>query len=84
MHHPTSLPRIAGFVSIFIGVITAAFAFITHSANASIYLGGAGIFACLITLVIARKNIDELQMAIAGLFLSIVACAVGVWQHYNL
>jgi hypothetical protein len=84
MHHPTSLPKIAGFASIFIGVVTAAFAFISKSAEAAIYFGAAGIFACLVSLVIARKNIDELQMAVAGLFLSIVAAGIGVWQLYNL
>ncbi|RPD38455.1 hypothetical protein [Chitinophaga barathri] len=83
MHHPTSLPKIAGFASIFIGVITAAFAFISKSAEAAIYLGAAGVLACLVSLVIARKNIDELQMAVAGLFLSIVATGIGVWQLYN-
>ncbi|MGX5818104.1 hypothetical protein ACWKWU_07910 [Chitinophaga lutea] len=84
MHHPTSLPRIAGFAAIFIGVLTAAFSFVSKSTEAAIYFGAAGIVICVVSLLIARKNIDELQMTVAGLFLSIVAMAVGFWQHYNM
>ncbi len=80
MDHPTSLPKIAGFASIFLGVVTAAFAFISKSPEAAIYLGAAGIVLCVVSSIIARKNIDELQMAVAGLFLSIVATGIGVWQ----
>lgn len=83
-HHPTSLPKIAGFASIFIGVLAAGFAFISKSSEVSIYLGAAAVLCSLVTIVIARKNIDDLQMAVAGLFLSIVATAIGVWQTYNL
>ncbi|MGE7773239.1 hypothetical protein ACQKLP_00860 [Chitinophaga sp. NPDC101104] len=84
MHHPTSLPKIAGFASIFIGVVAAAFAFITKSPEASVYMGSAGVALCVVSAVIARKNIDELQMTVAGLFLAIVATAIGIWQMYNL
>ncbi|WP_298709565.1 hypothetical protein [Chitinophaga sp.] len=84
MHHPTSLPKIAGFASIFFGVVTAAFAFISKSPEPAVYMGAAGVILCLVSSVIARKNIDELQMAVAGLFLSIVATGIGVWQMYNL
>jgi hypothetical protein len=84
MHHPTSMPKIAGFASIFVGVVTAAFSFISKSAEAAIYLGSAGVVVCLVSLIIARKSIDELQMAVAGLFLAIVATAIGFWQQYNL
>lgn len=84
MSHSTSMPKIAGFTSIFVGVVTAAFAFISKSAEAAIYLGAAGVFVCIVSLVIARKSIDELQMAVAGLFLAIVATGIGVWQQYNL
>lgn len=83
MPHTTSLPKIAGYISIFIGVLSAAFSFVTNSPEAAMYLGGGAVIACLISGVIARKNIDELQMAVAGLFLSIVGCAVGAWQVYN-
>ncbi len=84
MHHPTSLPKIAGFASIFIGVVTAAFSFISKSSEAAIYIGAAGVMLCVASIIIARKNIDELQMAIAGLFLSVVATGIGIWQMYNL
>lgn len=80
MHHPTSLPKIAGFASIFFGVVTAAFAFISKSPESAIYTGAAGVVLCLVSAIIARKNIDELQMAVAGLFLSIVATGIGIWQ----
>ncbi len=83
-HHPTSLPKIAGFASIFIGVIAAAFSFVSKSPEATIYIGAAAAFGCVVSLIIARKSIDEMQMAVAGLFLSIVACAVGLWHVYNL
>lgn len=83
MPQTTSLPKIAGYTAIFIGVLSAAFAFITSSPEAAMYLGAGAVTACLISGVIARKNIDELQMSVAGLFLSIVGCAVGAWQVYN-
>lgn len=84
MSHSTSMPKIAGFTSIFVGVVTAAFAFISKSAEAAIYLGAAGVVICVVSLIIARKSIDELQMAVAGLFLAIVATGTGFWQQYNL
>lgn len=84
MQHTTSVPKIAGFISLIIGVVAAAFAFISDSGEAKIFMGAASIFASLVSIVFARKTTEDLQMSVAGLFLSIVACVVGLWQYYNL
>ncbi|WP_295126090.1 hypothetical protein [uncultured Chitinophaga sp.] len=84
MQHTISTPKIAGFISLIIGIVTAAFAFISDSTEAKILMGAASIFASLVSIVFARKTTENLQMAVAGLFLSLVACVVGLWQYYNL
>ncbi|UYQ92772.1 hypothetical protein MKQ68_22080 [Chitinophaga horti] len=84
MQHTTSVPRIAGFISLVIGIVTVAFAFISEATEAKILLGAASIVAALVSIVFARKTTEDLQMSVAGLFFSLVACLIGLWQYYNL
>ncbi|MCK7558590.1 hypothetical protein MKQ70_27775 [Chitinophaga sedimenti] len=84
MQHTTSVPKIAGFISLIVGIVTVAFAFISEAAEAKILLGAASLCAALVSIVFARKTTEDLQMAVAGLFFSLVACCIGLWQYYNL
>ncbi len=37
----------------------------------------------IVSLIMGRKSIDDMQMATAGNFMAIVACLMGIWHLYN-
>ncbi|MEC5147924.1 hypothetical protein [Chitinophaga sp. 212800010-3] len=83
MQHSTTLTKTACISALVIGVLSAAFAFATHTPAYAVTAGAVSIIIGLVSLFIGRKNIDDMQMAAAGIFMSVVACLVGLWQMYN-
>ncbi len=78
MAHITSLPKIMGISALSIGFLSMVAAYLLMGAN-SLFTLPLGIFALCLSIVtgfINRKHITELQMSVAGLMFSIVACLV--------
>ncbi|MGN7822342.1 hypothetical protein ACTJJB_19575 [Chitinophaga sp. 22536] len=83
MQHSTALTKTACIAALVIGVLSAAFAFATKTPTYAVASGAAAGIVGLISLYIGRKNIDDMQLAAAGIFMAVVACLVGLWQMYN-
>ncbi|WP_291908684.1 hypothetical protein [Chitinophaga sp. CB10] len=83
MQHSTTLTKTACISSLIIGVMSAAFAFITKTPANAVVLGAAAIVLGFVSLYIGRKNIQDMQLATAGIFMAVVGCLVGLWQIYN-
>lgn len=82
--HTTSTPtKIACFVSMFAGIFAAVYAFVSRNPNTALVLGIAAIILGGLSVIKAHKNIDDTQVATAGIFMAVVACAVALWQMYN-
>ncbi|MBO9728902.1 MAG: hypothetical protein J7623_09720 [Chitinophaga sp.] len=81
--HSTALTKTACVSALIIGVLSAAFAFTTKTPSYAVTAGSVAIVLGLISLFIGRKNIDDMQLAAAGIFMAVVACLVGLWQLYN-
>jgi FtsH-binding integral membrane protein len=82
--HTTSTPtKIACFVSMFAGIFAAVYAFIARNPTTALVLGIAAIVLGGLSVLKAHKNIDDTQVATAGIFMAVVACAVALWQMYN-
>jgi membrane-bound ClpP family serine protease len=83
MQQQTTLARIACIASLCIGVLSAIFSFAAKSAAAITVFGGLALGIGIISLIMGRKNIDDMQMATAGIIMAIVACLMGIWHMYN-
>lgn len=83
MQSHISTSKVACIVSLIAGILAAIFAFATKTPQYSVMLGGAAAFVGIISLVLARKSTDDMQLATAGLFMAIVSCIVGLWQLYH-
>ncbi|PSL49424.1 hypothetical protein CLV51_101756 [Chitinophaga niastensis] len=83
MQHSTALTKTACISALIIGVLSAAFAFSTKTPSYAVTAGAIGALIGLTSLYIGRKNIDDMQLAAAGVFMAVVACLVGLWQIYN-
>ncbi|GEP92962.1 hypothetical protein SAMN05660909_04924 [Chitinophaga terrae (ex Kim and Jung 2007)] len=83
MQHSTTLTKTACFLALFIGILAAAFAFVTKTPSYAVAAGAVAAVIGLISLFLGRKNIDDMQLAAAGIFMAVVACLVGLWQIYN-
>ncbi len=82
--HTTSTPtKIACFVSMFAGIFAAVYAFVARNPGTALVLGIAAIVLGGLSVIKAHKNIDDTQVATAGIFMAVVACAVALWQMYN-
>ncbi|PWV54008.1 hypothetical protein [Chitinophaga sp. S165] len=82
--HTTSTPtKIACFVSMFAGIFAAVYAFVARNPTTALVLGIAAIVVGGLSVIKAHKNIDDTQVATAGIFMAVVACAVALWQMYN-
>jgi drug/metabolite transporter (DMT)-like permease len=82
--HTTSTPtKIACFVSMFAGIFAAVYAFVSRNPSTALVLGIAAIILGGLSVLKAHKNIDDTQVATAGIFMAVVACAVALWQMYN-
>lgn len=82
--HTTSTPtKIACFVSMFAGIFSAVYAFVARNPGTALVFGVAAIIIGGLSIVKAHKNIDDTQVATAGVFMAVVACAVALWQMYN-
>ena len=82
--HTTSTPtKIACFVSMFAGIFAAVYAFVSRNPRTALILGIAAIIVGGLTVVKAHKNIDDTQVATAGIFMAVVACAVALWLMYH-
>jgi len=82
--HTTSTPtKIACFVSMFAGIFAAVYAFVAKNPSTALVFGIAAIIIGGLSILKAHKNIDDTQVATAGVFMAVVACAVALWQMYN-
>ncbi len=83
MQHSTTLTKTACIAALVIGVLSAALAFATKTPAYAVTAGAVAGVIGLVSLYIGRKNIDDMQLAAAGIFMAVVACLVGLWQMYN-
>ncbi|SFD32625.1 hypothetical protein SAMN05518672_1011635 [Chitinophaga sp. CF118] len=82
--HTTSTPtKIACFVSLFAGVFSAIYSFAARTPGTALAFGIASILIGGFSVLKARRNIDDMQVATAGIFMAVVACAVALWQMYS-
>lgn len=81
--HTTTSTRIACIVSLCAGVLAAIYSFATKNPATAIVLGIIAAVIGVIALLMARKNTDDMQLATAGIFMSVVSCIVSLWQMYN-
>jgi len=82
--HTTSTPtKIACFISLFAGVFSAIYAFAARTHSTALIFGIAAILIGAFSVLKARKNIDDTQVATAGIFMAVVSVAVSLWQMYN-
>ncbi|CAL1521219.1 hypothetical protein [Chitinophaga sp. MM2321] len=83
MQHSTTLTKTACISALIIGVLAAAFAFSTKTPSYAVTAGAVATVIGLVSLYMGRKNIDDMQLAAAGVFMAVVSCLVGLWQIYN-
>lgn len=83
MQHSTTLTKTACIAALVIGVLSATFAFATKTPVYAVTSGAVAGVIGLVSLYIGRKNIDDMQLAAAGIFMAVVACLVGLWQIYS-
>jgi drug/metabolite transporter (DMT)-like permease len=79
----TTTAKVVCIISLCAGIIAAVFSFLTRQPATAILLGAAAAVIGIVALLLGRKNIDDMQMATAGLFMAIVSCIVGLWQIYS-
>lgn len=79
----TTTAKVACIVSLCAGIIAAVFSFATRQPATAITLGAIAAGIGIVALLLGRKNINDMQMATAGIFMSIVSCIVGLWQMYS-
>jgi FtsH-binding integral membrane protein len=75
--------KVVCFVSMFAGIFSAVYAFVAKNPNTALVFGIAAIIIGGLSVIKARKNIDDMQVATAGIFMAVVSCAVALWQMYN-
>jgi hypothetical protein len=75
--------KVACFVSLFAGLASAVYAFVARNPETGIVFAIAAILMGGLSDIKARKNIDDMQVATAGIFMAFVALAVSLWQIYN-
>ncbi|MVT07020.1 hypothetical protein [Chitinophaga tropicalis] len=75
--------KIVCFISMFAGIFAAVYAFVAKTPSTALVLGIAAIIMGGLSVLKARRNIDDMQVATAGIFMAVVACAVALWQMYN-
>lgn len=83
MQHSTTLAKTTCIAALVIGILSAAFAFTTKTPAYSITTGAVAGIIGFVSLYVGRKNIDDMQLAAAGIFMAVVACLVGLWQIYS-
>jgi drug/metabolite transporter (DMT)-like permease len=82
-HTTSTSTKIVCFVSMFAGIFAAVFAFVSRNPSTALVLGIAAIIIGGLSVVKAHRNIDDTQVATAGIFMAVVACAVALWQMYH-
>ncbi|MET6999340.1 hypothetical protein [Chitinophaga defluvii] len=83
MQQQTTLARVACIASLCVGILAAIFSFVAKSAAAITVFGALALGLGIVSLIMGRKSIDDMQMATAGIFMAIVACLMGIWHLYN-
>jgi uncharacterized protein YacL len=81
--HHIATTKIAGFIGLGAGVIAAIISFLTKNPSTAILLGCIGAVIGIICMWKSRKNIDDMQLATAGLFMAVVSVVVGLWLIYS-
>jgi FtsH-binding integral membrane protein len=82
--HTTSTPtKVACFVSLFAGVFAAIYAYAARTPGTALTFGIIAILIGAFSVVKARRSIDDMQVATAGIFMAVIACVVALWQMYN-
>ena len=75
--------KVACFVSLFAGLASAVYAFVARNPDTGLVFAIAAIVMGGLSDIKARKNIDDMQVATAGIFMAVLALAVTLWQMYN-
>ena len=81
--HHIATTKIAGFIGLGVGVIAAIISFLTKTPSSAVTLGGIAAGIGIVCLWMSRKNIDDMQLATAGLFMAVVSLMVGLWMIYG-
>ncbi|MVT42548.1 hypothetical protein GO495_18285 [Chitinophaga oryziterrae] len=79
----TRSTKIACFVSMFAGVFAAIYAYAAKNPGTALVFGIAAILIGGFSVIKARRSTEDMQVATAGIFMAVVACAVALWQMYN-
>ena len=82
-HTTSTSTKVACFVSLFAGVFSAVYAFVARNPGVGLVFAIAAITIGGVSVLKARRNIDDMQVATAGIFMAVVACAVTLWQMYS-
>lgn len=82
-HTTSTSTKIACFASLFIGVLSAIYSFITKNHEMALYFGIGAVVIGAASAIRARRNIDDTQVAAAGIFMAAVACVVAITQMHN-
>ena len=82
-HHHVAATKIAGFIGMGAGIVAAILSFLTKNPTTAIVLGAIGAVISIVCLWKSRKNIDDMQLAAAGLFMAVVSVVVGLWLIYS-
>ena len=75
--------KVACFVSLFAGLASAVYAFVARNPDTGLVFAIAAIVMGGLSDIKARKNIDDMQVATAGICMAVLALAVTLWQMYN-
>ncbi|SEW10172.1 hypothetical protein SAMN05428988_2051 [Chitinophaga sp. YR573] len=79
----TRSTKILCFVSMFAGVFAAVYAYAAKTPGTALVFGIAAILIGGFSVIKARRSTEDMQVATAGIFMAVVACAVALWQMYN-
>lgn len=82
--HTTTSTRIACYVSMFAGLFAVVYAYASKKPDTAIIFGVIAVIIGAVSVYRARKNINDMQVGTAGIFMALIACAVAIWQMYNL
>ena len=81
--HHVATTKIAGFIGLGAGIVAAIISFLTKTPSTAIILGSIAAVIGIVCLWMARKNIDDMQLAAGGIFMAVVSLVIGLWLTYS-
>ncbi|GAA0530267.1 hypothetical protein [Chitinophaga japonensis] len=81
--HHVATTKIAGFIGLGAGIVAAIISFLTKTPSTAIIMGSIAAVTGIVCLWMARKNIDDMQLAAGGIFMAVVSLVIGLWLTYS-